>query len=76
MRNVQAVRVYERLQSQGLTPNSTTYNALITAYGKACNLHAVRIAPCPRVPRFSLLSTSLCSLTVERGVGSTRGVPY
>lgn len=68
--------MYERLQSQGLTPNSTTYNALITAYGKACNLPAVRIIPLTRVSRFSLLSTSLCSLTTERVVSSTRGVPF
>ena len=39
---VQAMKVYERLRKQGLNPNSTTYNALITAYGKACNLKAVR----------------------------------
>lgn len=53
-----------------------TYNALITAYGKACNLPAVRIIPFPRVPRFSLLSYSLCSLTMERVVSFTRGVPF
>ena len=36
------MKVYERLRKQGLNPNSTTYNALITAYGKACDLNAVR----------------------------------
>ena len=39
---MQAIKVHERLLKQGLNPNSTTYNALITAYGKACNLQRVR----------------------------------
>lgn len=38
----QAIRVYDRLRAQGLSPNSTTYNALITAHGKACNLEMAR----------------------------------
>lgn len=44
---MQAMNVYERLRKQGLNPNSTTYNALITAYGKACNLKAVCLTSCP-----------------------------
>ena len=42
---LQAMKVYERLRKQGLNPNSTTYNALITVYGKACDLNAVRLEP-------------------------------
>ena len=38
----QAIRVYDRLRAQGLSPNSTTYNARITAHGKACNLEMAR----------------------------------
>jgi len=49
----QAIRVYDRLRAQGLSPNSTTYNALITAHGKACNLEMARVPaplPCPGLP--------------------------
>ena len=49
------MKVYERLRKQGLNPNSTTYNALITAYGKACNLEAVRPPPMPLRPHLVLV---------------------
>ncbi len=45
--------MYDRLRAQGLSPNSTTYNALITAHGKACNLEMARRPaplPCPGLP--------------------------
>ena len=33
--------VYKQMQDEGFTPNATTYNALISAYGKAGQLDKV-----------------------------------
>ena len=37
----EAMAVYERMLDEGYTPNATTYNALISAYGKAGQLDKV-----------------------------------
>lgn len=40
----EAMAVYKRMLDEGYTPNATTYNALISAYGKAGQLDKVRPA--------------------------------
>ena len=37
----EAMGVYQRMLEEGYSPNSTTYNALISAYGKAGQLDKV-----------------------------------
>lgn len=37
----EAMAVYRRMLEEGYSPNSTTYNALISAYGKAGQLDKV-----------------------------------
>ncbi len=37
----EALNVYHDMVAQQFTPNSTTYNALISAYGKLCQLDKV-----------------------------------
>lgn len=41
----EAMAVYRRMLDEGYSPNATTYNALISAYGKAGQLDKVG-APC------------------------------
>ncbi len=38
----EAMAVYKRMLDEGYSPNATTYNALISAYGKAGQLDKVR----------------------------------
>lgn len=38
----EAMAVYRRMLDEGYSPNATTYNALISAYGKAGQLDKVR----------------------------------
>ncbi len=46
----EAMAVYRRMLDAGYSPNATTYNALISAYGKNGQLDkaARRLAQCPR----------------------------
>lgn len=37
----ETMAVYKQMQDEGFTPNATTYNALISAYGKAGQLDKV-----------------------------------
>ena len=41
----EALAVYGEMSSEGFTPNSTTYNALISAHGKLGQLDKVRGHP-------------------------------
>ena len=41
----EALAVYYKMLSDGFTANSTTYNALISAYGKIGQLEKVHLAP-------------------------------
>ena len=41
----EAMAVYKRMLDEGYTPNATTYNALISAHGKAGQLD--KVPPCP-----------------------------
>ena len=39
----ETMTIYKRMLDEGFTPNATTYNALISAYGKAGQLDKVRL---------------------------------
>ena len=43
----EAMAVYKRMLDEGYNPNATTYNALISAYGKAGQLDKARTTPPP-----------------------------
>ena len=48
----EAMAVYKRMLDEGYTPNATTYNALISAHGKAGQLDQVmEVSPPPPPPQ-------------------------
>ncbi len=46
----ETMSIYKRMLEEGFTPNATTYNALISAYGKAGQLDKVLAPPPPSQP--------------------------
>ena len=74
----EAMAVYKRMLDEGYTPNATTYNALISAHGKAGQLD--KVSPCPAeslLPGEPLLLTLLFGiLTLQAALArSARHLP-